>query len=94
MLRICLVATGLLAAVPALALEEPVAWKDPESGCKYWLTPQGGIAPRYRANGQPDCPEIESSDTLGQTGRDITRELGRGLDALKREVDRLGDRFK
>ena len=48
MLRICLVATGLLAAVPALALEEPVAWKDPESGCKYWLTPQGGI-PRLRS---------------------------------------------
>jgi hypothetical protein len=58
MLRIYLVAAGLLAAVPALALDEPVAWKDPESGCKYWLTPQGGIAPRYRANGQPDCPRF------------------------------------
>ena len=51
MLRICLVAGGLLATVPALALDEPVAWKDPESGCKYWLTLQGGIAPRYRAKG-------------------------------------------
>jgi hypothetical protein len=94
MLRICLVAGGLLATVPALALDEPVAWKDPESGCKYWLTPQGGIAPRYRANRQPDCPAVESGDAVSQTGRDITRELGRGLDALKREVDRLGDRFK
>jgi hypothetical protein len=55
---------------------------------------QGGIAPRYRANGQPDCPAVESGDAVSQTGRDITRELGRGLDALKREVDRLGDRFK
>ena len=94
MLRIYLITAGLLAVIPALALEEPVAWRDPESGCKYWLTPQGGIAPCFRANGQPNCPEVESGTTLDQTGRDITRELGRGLDALKREVDRLGDRFK
>jgi len=65
MLRICLIGAGLLATVPTLALDEPAAWKDPESDCKYWLTRQGGIAARYRANGQPDCPEVESSDRLG-----------------------------
>src|SRR3954462_15969160 len=65
MLRISLIGAGLLATVPTLALDEPAAWKDRESDCKYWLTRQGGIAPRSRATGQPDCPEVESSDRLG-----------------------------
>ena len=94
MLRLCLIAAGLLAALPTLALDEPVSWRDPESGCKYWLTPQGGIAPRYRADGQPDCPGVETSDTADQISRDVIRELGRGLDALKDEVERLGNRLK
>lgn len=95
MLRICLIVAGLFATMPALALEEPVPWRDPESGCKYWLTPQGGIAPRYRADGQPDCPGIETStDTSDQALGAITRELSRGLEALKDEVERLGSRLK
>jgi hypothetical protein len=32
----------------------------------------------------PASSSIASGDTVGQTGRDITRERGRGLDALKR----------
>jgi len=32
----------------------------------------------------PARSSIASGDTVGQTGRDITRERGRGLDALKR----------
>ena len=43
----------LLLTTPALALDEPVPWRDPDSGCAYWLTPQGGIAPRYRQDGTP-----------------------------------------
>jgi hypothetical protein len=82
------------------ALDEPVPWRDPDSGCAYWLTPQGGIAPRYRRDGLPDCPGTqEPARTIGspllsdQAIRDTTRELGRGLEALKREVERLGDRL-
>src|SRR4051794_10245081 len=90
----------LLLTTPALALDEPVPWRDPDSGCAYWLTPQGGIAPRFRRDGTPDCPEtdvaprtISPSAPLvsDQAVQDAVRELGRGLDALRREVERLRD---
>ena len=50
--RRLLAATALFATLaPALALDEPVVWRDPDSGCAYWLTPQGGIAPQFDAMG-------------------------------------------
>ena len=95
-----LVLAVLLLTAPALALDEPVIWRDPDSGCSYWLAPQGGIAPRYRRDGLPDCPETNdvrrSTATpiiSDQAIRDISRELSRGLDALKREMERLNDRL-
>ena len=85
----------------ALALDEPVAWRDPDSGCAYWLTRQGGIAPRFRPNGTPDCPEgglaarTPSSPLVSdQAVQEAVRELGRGLDAVRREVERLSDRMR
>ena len=41
----------LFLTTPAFALNEPVIWRDPDTSCAYWLTPQGGIAPRYRRDG-------------------------------------------
>ena len=83
---------------PAAALEEPVPWRDPDTGCAYWLTPQGGIAPRFRSDGQPDCPGTQEparprkAPVISERAlREITRELTRGLDALKREVDQLSE---
>jgi hypothetical protein len=78
-------------------------WRDPDSGCAYWLTSQGGIAPRYRWDGTPDCLEADiPAPAIAPPGpiisdqavRDAVRELGRGLDALKREVERLADQFR
>jgi hypothetical protein len=88
-----------LTGVPALALDEPAAWRDPDSGCAYWLTPQGGIAPRFRRDGTPDCPESDfASRSLSPASPLVSdqavRELGRGLDALRREVERLSDRMR
>jgi hypothetical protein len=45
-MRICLIAAGLFAALPALALDEPVPWRDPESGCKQ--PPNVGVKERGR----------------------------------------------
>ena len=90
----------LLLTTPALALDEPVPWRDPDSGCAYWLTPQGGIAPRFRRDGTPDCPEADIPTRAiappgpiirGQAVRDAVTGLGRGLDALKREVERFAE---
>ncbi len=78
---------------PVLALDQPVVWRDPETGCGYLLTAQGGVGIRYRADGTIDCPNAtrESGSARG-TLDDMARELGRGLDTLKRELDRLRQR--
>ena len=73
----------------ATALDEPVVWRDTDTGCAYLLTPQGGIALRYRRNGLPDCPDASASGVIDDTARG----LARGLDALRREVERLGEGY-
>ncbi len=81
---------GLLAlSGTATALDEPVVWRDQDTGCAYLLTPSGGIAPRLRRNGTPDCPDADRSGVIDETARGIAR----GLDALQREVDRLRERY-
>jgi hypothetical protein len=86
----------LFLTTPAFALNEPVLWRDPDTSCAYWLTPQGGIAPRYRRDGIPDCPGTNEAarDTTAPSSADqSTSQLGRGYDALKREIERLGERL-
>ena len=86
----------LLLTTPAFALNEPVLWRDPDTSCAYWLTPQGGIAPRYRRDGIPDCPgtnEAARDTTAPGSADQSTSQLGRGYDALKREIERLGERI-
>jgi len=77
MTRVRFIVLSVLITGPALAFDEPVTWRDPDSGCRYWLTPQGGIAPRYRRDGQPDCPDVADADPR------------RTFEALRREVERL-----
>lgn len=39
-------------------------WQDPESGCHYWITPDGtyvSLVPRWHRNGQPMCPDAQPS---------------------------------
>ena len=94
MIRAVLAAALTLAmGTPALALDQPVVWRDPDSGCGYLLTPQGGIGLRYRADGTIDCPNASQEGGFARgTLDDMARELGRGLDALRRELDRLRQR--
>lgn len=51
-----LLALALGAATPAFA-DEPRIWRDPNGGCSYVITPQGGIGLRYLRDGRPDCPD-------------------------------------
>jgi hypothetical protein len=51
------VALPLMWLTPAMALDEPVVWRDPATGCGYFLTSQGSMAIRYRADGTIDCPD-------------------------------------
>jgi hypothetical protein len=78
----------------ATALDQPVIWRDPDSGCAYWLTPQGGIAPRYRSNGLPDCPasEARSESVIPLISEQAARDLARAMDAIKRQIEILSDR--
>ena len=78
----------------ATALEQPVIWRDPDSGCAYWLTPQGGIAPRFRSNGIPDCPASEGrrESVIPLISEQAARDLARAMDAIKRQVEILSDR--
>src|SRR4051794_12106727 len=97
MLRLVAAIAFCASLAPALALDEPVVWRDPESGCAYWLTPQGGIAPRFRRDGLPDCPGAHTGATGSpliseEALRGLSREFGRALDALRRELEALRDR--
>ncbi len=83
-------AGAMLLAGPASALDQPTVWRDPDTGCGYFLTPQGGVSPRYQRNGLPDCPDANSGERLVD---DATRGFSQGLQSLQREVERLRDRF-
>ena len=88
--RWCGLALTVFSACPAAALEQPVVWRDEDTGCAYLLTPQGGIAPRHRRDGTLDCPDVAANTGVVEgMGRDIAR----GLDALQREVERLRERY-
>jgi hypothetical protein len=80
----------VLQVLPAEALEQPVVWRDEDTGCAYLLTPQGGISPRHRRDGTLDCPDVPANTgAVEGMGRDIAR----GLDALQREMERLRERY-
>ena len=85
--RLVYVTAFLVLVGPAAALEEPVVWRDPDTGCAYLLTPAGGIALRLRRNGTPDCPDAANAGVID----DAWKGIARGLDALQREVERLRD---
>jgi hypothetical protein len=79
-----------LSASPALGLDQPVVWRDEDTGCAYLLTPQGGIAPRHRRDGTLDCPDVAANTGVVEN---MGRDIARGLDALQREVERLRERY-
>jgi hypothetical protein len=83
-------AMSMLWFTPVLALDEPVVWRDRDTGCGYYLTPQGGMTIRYRADGTIDCRDVPPAGAAG-SGKldDMAKELGRGLDTLRREMERL-----
>ena len=87
---LCAVALALMSLTPAVALDEPVVWRDADTGCGYFLTPQGGMTIRYRADGTIDCRDVPGAGVAG-SGKldDMAKELGRGLDTLRREMERL-----
>ena len=86
-------ALAITMVTPTLALDQPVVWRDPDTGCGYLLTPQGGIGIRHRADGTIDCPNASQEGGSARGALDgMTRELGRGLDTLRRELDRLRQR--
>jgi hypothetical protein len=90
-LRVLTACFGLgLTSGSALAVDEPMIWRDPDTGCAYLLSRQGGIAVRHRKDGSIDCPEAGSPSRFVD---DTARGIARGLDALQREVGRLRDRF-
>ena len=62
MSRACLTLLALFAGLLPAFAQEPRLWRDPEQGCSYIITPQGGIGLRYRRDGSPDCPDwVESA---------------------------------
>ena len=90
LVRWCGIALLTLSASPVMALEQPVVWRDEDTGCAYLLTPQGGISPRHRRDGTLDCPDVAAgTGVVENMGRDVAR----GLDALQREIERLRDRY-
>jgi hypothetical protein len=85
------VALSISLPPPAGALEQPVVWRDEDTGCAYLLTPQGGIAPRYRRDGTLDCPNVPAVAGIVDN---TAREIARGLDILQQEIERLRERYK
>lgn len=45
-----------MVALPSLGSAQDVTfWRDPDQGCTYIVTPQGGATLRYKRDGTPDC---------------------------------------
>ena len=85
-----LILAGLLVVTPALALDEPQLWHDPDTGCAYWL--QGSaIGPRYRRDGLVDCPETRSPGSAGPT---LSDQTNRALDALRGDIEQPSDKTR
>lgn len=82
----------VLPHAPARALDEPYTWRDPDSGCAYLLTRAGGITLKHRRDGAPDCPE--AGRTLPLLSDRSVEQMGQGVEALKRELERLGERMR
>lgn len=91
---------AVVALMPFSARAEPVAWTDPETGCQYLLN-GGGITPKLKRNGLPDCPDARreqeplfsgSRQPVTQSDiREVVRAIegvGRKMDELRREVER------
>ncbi|HEX2552136.1 MAG TPA: hypothetical protein VHL98_00445 [Microvirga sp.] len=55
---------AVLASLLPAAAQEPRIWRDPDQGCTYVITAQGGIGLRYRRDGAPDCPEWTEASRL------------------------------
>ena len=91
MVRQLLLTCLVVSATEVLALDEPVVWRDTDTGCAYLLTPQGGIAPRYRRDGTVDCPDAAQANS--GVIDDTARGIARALDTLQRELDRLRERY-
>lgn len=90
--RLIVVAISLSAICsPSFGLESPTPWRDSDTGCAYLLTPQGGVSPRLRRDGVPDCPD---ASTASRRVDDTVRGISRGLEALQRELERLRERFR
>ena len=99
--RTVTIAAAMIVAWPALALDEPVLWRDPDTSCAYWLTP-GAMTPRLRRDGTHDCPGarittngpvavIDESEVRDATVQDLTRaveQLQREVGALRQEMGR------
>ena len=83
--------SALALAGPAMALDQPTVWRDPDTGCAYFLTQQGGIGLRYRRDGLPDCPDAHAGSRLMD---ETARGFSDGLSALQREIERLRERFR
>lgn len=58
--RFLLLACLLVIGASAAGAQAPSAWRDPEEGCWYVISPQGSVAIRYRRDGTPDCPDSRS----------------------------------
>jgi hypothetical protein len=94
-MRALIIVSVLLVASTAsgqTTVPAPAPWRDPETGCTYLVSPQGGIAIRYAQNGLPDCPGASlalGEQEIGTTIRALSRaidDLSRDIEGLRREI--------
>ena len=92
MRALIIVSVLLVASMASGQTTAPAPWRDPETGCVYLVSPQGGIAIRYAQNGLPDCPGASlalGEQEIGTTIRALSRaidDLSRDIEGLRREI--------
>jgi predicted lipoprotein len=97
-----LLALGLsLAAAPSSAQEAPAPWRDEGTGCWYLRGGAGGLTPRLRRDGTPDCPGAPPAAAAAPPTAAVpsrwaenlderaTRDLARSVERLEREMAAL-----
>jgi hypothetical protein len=81
-----LIILGMLAlSLPASAQEAaPATWRDPDTRCIYFKIGDS-LSLRYRRDGSPDCASVRR-DIPDAITRDDIRDIGRSIEALRREL--------
>ena len=90
MIRVAIASMILALTTRAAPAQEPTpsTWRDSDTRCIY-LKVGDTLSLRYRRDGTPDCASVQRDVADTAISRDDFRDLGRSIEALRRDIGAL-----